>query len=207
MGKWFKVVTIVVLAVMLTSTVMICSSCGSDEIPPVISGVSASDISGASAVISWTTDEPATSQVEYGLTTGYGSTTILDEALVESHTVSLSGLTAGTTYHYRVKSKDAAGNEEASADYTFATTGVNFPDPNLEAAIREATGKTTGDITKADLEGLTELDATDDGITNLTGLQYCTNLTVLILAFNQITNFSPLENLTSLTQLWLNWNQ
>jgi beta-lactamase superfamily II metal-dependent hydrolase len=93
-----------------------------DTTPPVISQVTASSITAFSCVITWTTDEPATSQVEYGTATDYSSTTIVDGNLITNHSVSLSGLTDNTTYHYCVKSKDAANNEAASSDYTFTTS-------------------------------------------------------------------------------------
>ena len=91
-----------------------------DTTPPVISNV-ASTPSQTTCRITWTTDESATSQVEYGLTTSYGNTTTLDPTLVTSHTVNLSGLARRTTYHCRVRSKDAAQNEGISGDYTFKT--------------------------------------------------------------------------------------
>ena len=56
---------------------------------------------------------------------------------------------------------------------------ITFPDSNLEAAIRAAIGKPEGSILPSDLEGLTSLDASERGITDLTGLEYCTNLTEL----------------------------
>ena len=94
----------------------------SDAIPPVISGVGVSNITEASAVIEWTTDEEATSQVEYGASDDYGSTTSLDEELTTSHSVTLTGLESGTTYHFRVKSKDVSDNEIMSeTDETFQT--------------------------------------------------------------------------------------
>jgi hypothetical protein len=40
---------------------------------------------------------------------------------VTSHAVTLSGLAAGTVHHFRVQSKDAAGNAALSTDYTFTT--------------------------------------------------------------------------------------
>ncbi len=42
--------------------------------------------------------------------------------MVTSHSAALAGLTASTTYHYRVKSKDAAGNQATSGDFTLTTT-------------------------------------------------------------------------------------
>ena len=92
-----------------------------DTTPPVISSVTATP-SSTSAVVTWTTNEPATSQVEYGLTTSYGSQTAKDTSLVMSHSVTITGLSISTLYHYRVKSDDAAGNPATSGDYTFTTT-------------------------------------------------------------------------------------
>ncbi len=92
-----------------------------DTTPPTISGVSSSGVTTIGASIVWTTNEASTSQVNYGPTTAYGQTTALDSALVTSHPVALSGLTASTLYHYRVRSKDAAGNEAIGTDTTFTT--------------------------------------------------------------------------------------
>ena len=92
-----------------------------DATPPTISAVSAAP-GETDAAVSWQTDEPATSQVLYGLTTAYGSATVDDTALTTSHEVTLEGLTAATLYHYVVRSVDAAGNETISGDTTFTTS-------------------------------------------------------------------------------------
>jgi len=93
-----------------------------DSTAPVITGVSTQAIGKTGAVIIWTTNEAATSQVVYKLTTSDGSATTQDTNLVTSHTVTLSGLTAGTSYNFKVKSKDASGNESVSQDYTLVTS-------------------------------------------------------------------------------------
>lgn len=64
----------------------------------------------STAVIAWTTNEVADSQIFYGTTTGYGASTTLNTTLVTSHSQTLSGLTPNTTYFYQIRSKDAAGN-------------------------------------------------------------------------------------------------
>ncbi len=92
-----------------------------DFAPPVITSVSSSAITSSSAVIAWFTSEPADTQVEYGVTTSYGSLSAPDSAMATSHTVTLAGLAAGTTYHYRVRSADASANLALSGDYTFQT--------------------------------------------------------------------------------------
>ncbi len=103
-----------------------CGDCASltftcDKIIPIVSSVAVDGITTSSATITWTSDEACTSQVEYGRTTSYGSSSVLDTSLVAGHTVNLAGLSGSTTYHFRVKSTDAASNEATSGDYTFAT--------------------------------------------------------------------------------------
>src|SRR5262245_11874324 len=95
-----------------------------DTAAPTISGRTVSNITGSSAQINWTTSEPATSQVEYGLTTSYGSSTTLDPTLVTSHSVQVTGLAANTTYNYRIHTIDAAGNERVGNNGTFKTGAV-----------------------------------------------------------------------------------
>jgi PKD repeat protein len=91
-----------------------------DTMPPVIKNISTSSETETSAVITWTTNEPGSSQVEYGKTTEYGLTATSDE-LITAHSITLSGLEPNTAYHYQVKSKDKAGNEASSTDNTFIT--------------------------------------------------------------------------------------
>ena len=104
-----------------------------DTTAPVITlGPTTSSITSSGASITWTTDEQSTSQVEYGTTISYGTLTPLDSTLVTSHSVSLSSLSPNTTYHYRVRSKDAAGNEVVSSDIVFTTP----PPPDTTAPVR-----------------------------------------------------------------------
>jgi len=117
-----------------------------DVTAPVISAVTATNIAATGATITWTTDEAANSQVEYGPTTSYGSSTTLDTNQVTSHSVNLTGLTAQTTYHYRVKSSDAAGNPAVSADLTFATASADTTAPSTPAVTDD--GASTTDLTQ-----------------------------------------------------------
>jgi len=84
---------------------------------------------------------------------------------------------------------------------------VNFPDPGLEAAIRDAISKPTGGIYDTDLVGLAYLNAGNRSISNLEGIQHCKDLTTLHLYDNQITDISTLSDLTNLTHLDLDSNQ
>ena len=100
-----------------------------DSAPPVVTALSASGITSTGATITWTTSEAATSLVEYGTTSAYGSSSSADSTLVISHSQSLPGLTPGTTYHFRVHSADATGNVSRSVDQTLTTpTSTNGTD-------------------------------------------------------------------------------
>lgn len=82
-----------------------------DTTPPEIKNASAEDITQTGAVIPWETDEPATSQVMICQPGGLCIWTERDEALVTSHSVSLSELEPNTVYHFTVVSSDDSGNE------------------------------------------------------------------------------------------------
>jgi hypothetical protein len=93
-----------------------------DARPPAFSNVSASSVTRSSAQITWSTDEPADSQVEYWVSGSSTRTlTLLDAALVTAHRVALSGLSPRTRYSYRAWSADGAGNRAGSGIYTLRT--------------------------------------------------------------------------------------
>lgn len=104
-----------------------------DITPPVITFISPTPNGDASASVLffWKTDEPADSQVEYGLTASYGSQSGINSSLVTNHYFTLTGLTASATYHYRVKSKDAAGNLAISGDQVFTNAPRDFTPPTI----------------------------------------------------------------------------
>lgn len=77
---------------------------------PIVSNLVSTNVTSNSMSITWTTNELSDSQVEYGRTNSYGSTTPLDAGLVISHSVLLSQLLPNTTYYIKAKTKDAAGN-------------------------------------------------------------------------------------------------
>jgi S1-C subfamily serine protease/peroxiredoxin len=74
------------------------------------------------AILSWKTDRPSTSQVEYGLTQPYEMATKLDTNLLDKHTVVVNNLKPSTKYYFKLKSQDVCGNEIVSAgDSEFLT--------------------------------------------------------------------------------------
>ncbi len=78
----------------------------------------------SSIIVSWQTNKPSTTLVEYdeGIIGGtYNSQSTEDPTLNNSHTVIIKGLKPATSYHYRMVSKDKRGNKTESQDYTFVT--------------------------------------------------------------------------------------
>lgn len=84
-------------------------------IPPV--GFAAGEVK-AQLIITWDTDEPATSQIEFGQGSGatYSQKSQADDNLTTNHTVILSGLVPSQVYHLRALSNDVAGNLATSVD-------------------------------------------------------------------------------------------
>lgn len=101
-----------------------------DVTAPIISSLSADQVTDQSVVIHWSTDEPATSFVEYGTTASYGSTADV-VGFVTNHNVPIAGLQPGTTYHARVTSVDASGNSSVSGDIVFTTLPDQTPPSNV----------------------------------------------------------------------------
>jgi len=87
-----------------------------------------------------------------------------------------------------------------------AETPINFPDPNLERVIRDWINKPTGNIYESDLVRLTVLSAWSESISDLSGLEYCTNLSALWIGGNSISDISALSRLTKLIDLELTEN-
>lgn len=105
-----------------------------DTTPPAITAVLVPDITASGAAITWTTNEPATSQIEYGPTSSYGNQTPVDGALLLAHSGQLSGLSENTTYYFRVRSADAAGNAAVCPTQTFQTALLPPPPPPANEA-------------------------------------------------------------------------
>lgn len=102
-----------------------------DTTPPEISQVStdSSLVTGkedkVQTIVSWKTDEPATSQVTFdigGSNEGeLGQKSKEDPNLTTNHLVVLTNLRSGTVYHFKVISKDKNSNQKESQDFTLLT--------------------------------------------------------------------------------------
>ncbi|MDA1349292.1 MAG: fibronectin type III domain-containing protein, partial [Chloroflexi bacterium] len=95
------------------------------QFPVILTGPTVASKTHDTAIIEWTTDEPANSDIEFG-------TENLDEQETSgvsetSHKVTLSNLTSGTTYQYVVASTDASGNGATRSAQTVFTT-----DPEID---------------------------------------------------------------------------
>jgi len=84
---------------------------------------------------------------------------------------------------------------------------AKIEDPNLEQVFRESIDKPTGPLHKTDLEEITILDASENEIESLDGIQYIQNLQKLNFSSNQVSDISLLANLTNLEWLEFSDNQ
>jgi Leucine-rich repeat (LRR) protein len=100
------------------------------------------------------------------------------------------------------------GHYSCSPDTRANVSGqvVNFPDGNLETAIRAVIDKHRGNIYTSDLEQITSLVAREKYIRDISGLEYCSNLMELDLSHNNISDISPLVPITNLRNLNLRDN-
>ena len=81
-----------------------------------------------SALINFNTDVAARAFIEYGTTTSYGSSTIDDPVrFYTEHAIQLTGLTANTTYHFRVNANSNGVTQSADQTFTTASSGAACP--------------------------------------------------------------------------------
>ncbi len=155
--------------------------------------------------------------VMFTVTTGNGTLSV-NHTTTDENGRAESTLTLGPNLGTTTVEVSATGIGETVAFKVVAVAAVDIPDANLRAAIETARGKAPGEsITGADMAMLPRLDARNEGISDLTGLEHATNLTELYLGAehiegegwlnsNSVSNLSPLAGLTNLTRLGLRDN-
>jgi Leucine-rich repeat (LRR) protein len=84
---------------------------------------------------------------------------------------------------------------------------IVFNDPQLEEAIRNRIDKPSGDIYKSDLEQIDWLVLDGGGITDLSGIEYCVNLTQFTLRYNEVTDISVIASLQKLENQYIEYTQ
>lgn len=94
---------------------------------PIISNVNVGTVSDISATITFTTDQSSDSAIEFGLTASYGAG-VTNATALYYHSVTITGLSPNTTYHYRARATAAGNPSGVSSDYVFTTLAAPVPD-------------------------------------------------------------------------------
>lgn len=97
---------------------------GGDPTSPIISDVQVINITPYSATVTWKTNEPANSTVNYGETESYEIGTVFDSSYVTDHSLDLVNLTPDTLYYFEVTSSDSSGNTASKGGFSFRTLPV-----------------------------------------------------------------------------------
>jgi hypothetical protein len=98
-----------------------------DTSGPAISGVQATAAADGTATIAWSTNEPADARVDYGTSPGALTQNATRASLATAHSIPLTGLTPGATYHFRVRSADGSGNATTSPAPPSAPATLTVP--------------------------------------------------------------------------------
>jgi hypothetical protein len=85
-----------------------------------ISNIQINFVTDSKATINWETNREADSRVNYGLTVNY-TDSVYAPVMLTTHTMKLTDLQSGTTYHFQIVSRDQVGWSVFSGDSTFTT--------------------------------------------------------------------------------------
>ncbi len=114
----------------------------------------------------------------------------------------VDSLAYGLTHYFVMKCIGEQGAMSGFSNLAEVTLPVDFDvairDTGLESALREHLDKPSGPLRYAELVTMTEFDASDRGVVDLTGLQYCENSIFLGINDNAIVDLSPLRDLSKL---------
>ncbi len=143
--------------VWMTSIILFLTGCNIGEVTPpiIISSIQVSNITATSATISFTTSEQATTRIDYADNDYYTAHSSYNQAevtgdYVTSRSVTLSGLSPATSYHYRISVTDQDSNTSTASDHTFTTQDqgsdapvISNPVPSLFSTLAAGTTSTT----------------------------------------------------------------
>jgi hypothetical protein len=114
---------------------------------PNVQYVSFWGINSSGITMSWSTDQPATTQVAYGTSPALGQLTPLDSTLIYGHGTVLTGLLPGTTYYWVAQSTNANGVTGYSTVYSFTTLGSAPGTPPIISNVAASTSGTSVTVT------------------------------------------------------------
>ncbi len=113
-------------------------------VAPQISGVNLT-VGNSSATLTWTTNLTASGAVNYGITSGYGSSVVT--ASGTTHTAGITGLSASTEYHYQIQ-VTSEGGTTSSTDATFTTSAASVTTTTTTTVTNTVTTTNTNTVTK-----------------------------------------------------------
>ncbi|HOZ08863.1 MAG TPA: leucine-rich repeat domain-containing protein, partial [candidate division Zixibacteria bacterium] len=123
----------------------------------------------------------------------------------QPQTVVVDDLLSDSIYYFAMKTIDEAGNASGLSNccrvHIPAELVVAFEDTAFERVVREHIHKPTGDIHSSDVDTIGELNANEQHIADITGVEYFTSLAFLHLLGNNITDLSPVAGLPALVSL------
>lgn len=127
-----------------------------------------------SLAIGFTTNDLCTSVVEYGTASGaYATSTLQTSSEATTHSASLTGLSSGTTYYYRIKLYWNTGDDFASIEYTATTSSETAPTSAQKARGVWILGGISGAVVTAPLAEVDLYDPVTDtwypAVTSTTG--------------------------------------
>jgi hypothetical protein len=123
------------------------------SVPPVVSGENASGVNSTSATLEGQVNpnnQVTSCEIQYGTTTSYGTNVPCEPSSLEGFgeqraSVSVAGLEAGTTYHFRIVAESAGKEKTEGADQAFTT--VPAPNTDPVSSITATTATLNGHLT------------------------------------------------------------
>lgn len=108
---------------------------------PAMSNLVVSNVTDSSVSVSWNTDLSSDSKVQYGTDANYGSEQS-DSGQVTGHSLSITGLSANTVYHYHAMSSNANGTAD-SGDNSFTTAQTGYTGTSVTGTVTTITTTVT----------------------------------------------------------------
>jgi hypothetical protein len=117
----FTVTSVNASSVSITSSSATFTTSAQSAAPPVVSYLAFWGVTSSGVTISWSTNVPSNTSVNYGQTGSLGTVSPVQTTLADTHGVTLTGLKPSTTYYFEAQSADVNGNTGYSTIYSFTT--------------------------------------------------------------------------------------